>query len=157
MPRVRWTKEKILEAIDDWVFINEDEPRPRDWMRETGGSYPTSVTVRNHFGSWTAAIDAYREFYSKNGMPPRHGAHNPWTREDVIAAFQEWHDEFGLPPTVLDSRNNAGKRRRLPSPSVVANLFGSWNEGIEAAGFVPLPQGASRKAVKKYLPMPRKR
>lgn len=157
MSRIRWTKEKILEAIDDWVFINEDEPRPRDWVRETGGSYPTTVTVRNHFGSWDAAIDAYREFYSRPETPPRHGPKNPWTQENVIAAFQEWHDEFGLPPTVNDSRTNGGKRRRLPSPSVVAGLFGSWNEGVEAAGYIPLPRGTTRSAVAKYLPMPRSR
>ena len=91
-----------------------------------------------------ARKDSYRGCCSECGRPTD-GSSGPgraptvcincltWTREAVLMAFQEWADaNVGLPPRCQDCRNSNGA---LPLEPSVARLFGSWNEGLLAAGF----------------------
>lgn len=55
-----------------------------------------------------------------------------YTREIVIASIRLWASQHGRPPTITDWRGTAG---RWPSEPTVTRLFGSWANGIEAAGF----------------------
>lgn len=89
----------------------------------------------------------------------RHQSENrKWTPGKVIAAIQ-WFDElFGAPPTTGDfcpslirrcspGRIVQAKERAAaggwPTIAVCAELFGSWNAALEAAGFEPA-RGARR-------------
>jgi hypothetical protein len=84
--------------------------------------------------------DAYR--YCKRCKP---GAIQPkWTKELVIVAMLKWVSRYGRLPSSYDwSRTHAERRggvalmrlneREWPSASVVGALFGSWQEGREAA------------------------
>lgn len=74
-----------------------------------------------------------------------------WTPERVIAAIQEWVALYGDPPAIPDwspyharalhdeERARRWERAdgRWPWYTVVFNRFGSWNEGLRAAGFEP--------------------
>jgi hypothetical protein len=68
-----------------------------------------------------------------------------WNRQRIIAAIQAWERRTGKPPLQTEwARPNRGgsglldsRRARRPGSRTVARYFGSWNAGIEAAGFVP--------------------
>jgi hypothetical protein len=75
------------------------------------------------------------------------------TKAWILDSFREWANLFGAPPSAADwnpgqCRNHpylAWKAARYedtgrpwPPPSSVRNIFGSWNEGLKAAGFTPL-------------------
>lgn len=64
---------------------------------------------------------------------------NPaWTRESVIDAIRDFADDNGgIPPRTVDARRGNAGHGRLPYESCVKLLFGSWNEGLIAAGYVP--------------------
>lgn len=74
-------------------------------------------------------------------------------RARVIEAMHEWNRRFGRPPMAADwnqgmatSGNYPASRARRaaatdydwPPVTAVQRLFGSWNAGVEAAGFEPL-------------------
>jgi hypothetical protein len=79
------------------------------------------------------------------------------SRRWILDSFAEWHRIFGVPPTAVEwapaqarlrmRRGEYGSQplaryestgRPWPVPSLVADHFGSWNEGLRAAGFEPL-------------------
>lgn len=77
-----------------------------------------------------------------------------WTRETVVAAIERWGALYGVSPSANewnatlareagDTRYESGD---WPTIHTVQRVFGSWNAGIEAAGFVARPVGV-RKAV----------
>lgn len=82
-----------------------------------------------------------------------------WTRDVIIAAFQEFHREWGHAPssnlgTILCPSQRGSAERlaeaaqntvRLPYHSVVKAEFGSWPAAIEAAGLSPLPRERRRR------------
>ena len=72
-----------------------------------------------------------------------------WTNSRIVAAIQEWNFVYGRPPVATDwnkqveggpgqyikgPRRNLS-RRRWPSVDAVQRRFGSWANGIVAAGF----------------------
>lgn len=77
------------------------------------------------------------------------------TRQWVLDSMHEWAETFGAPPSSIDwnpalARNHTkgycawkadryeATGRPWPSPSTVIDHFGTWNAGLEAAGFTPL-------------------
>jgi len=54
-----------------------------------------------------------------------------YTKESIIEAIQRFHEVEGKVPRKRDFLNNF----KYPSFKTVQNRFGSWNKGIEAAGF----------------------
>lgn len=82
-----------------------------------------------------------------------------WTRESIVAAFRLFYETIGRPPTVVDVhrapsivRRLSGRRLaeldeveaaglHLPHPYCVSREFGSWTDGLAAAGFPPNPLG----------------
>lgn len=73
-----------------------------------------------------------------------------WTRELIIERIQQWAEEHdGRQPTAnewfekfpLDENGH----RPWPPTATVVRLFGSWSEGIEAAGFKPLKSSPRTK------------
>lgn len=86
-----------------------------------------------------------------------------WTESRIIAAIQEWDFIYNRPPIATDwngqvegspgqyvkgSRRNLS-RRRWPSTNAVQRLFGSWANGIEAAGFLRPKMGYYRDESKR--------
>lgn len=85
------------------------------------------------------------------------GEHKRWTAEAVIAAIQSWAATYGEPPTARDWNcssevSDADRVRQRfedgdwPWFNTVQYVFGSWNAGIEAAGFTPREQSHRGKA-----------
>lgn len=62
-----------------------------------------------------------------------------WTPERIVEAIQAFHTAHGRPPTAVERL--AGRIPDFPSVGTVQDEFGSWNEGICAAGLEPLPSG----------------
>jgi hypothetical protein len=71
------------------------------------------------------------------------------SRRWILASFEEWADLFGVPPAAIDwnpaharakgmdhrAERHKQTGRPWPSPTLVINIFGSWNAGRAAAGF----------------------
>src|SRR3954451_11049090 len=72
-PPRTWTRERIVEAIHEWVRVVGEPPRSYDWNpglaralgRESAHSrrwdaehprWPNTNTVTEHFGSWSKAL-----------------------------------------------------------------------------------------------------
>jgi hypothetical protein len=54
-----------------------------------------------------------------------------YTKEEIINFIKLFVEKEGRVPTAKDWKNN----HNYPSTSYIANIFGSWNNAIEAAGF----------------------
>lgn len=66
-----------------------------------------------------------------------------WTTTTIIEAMHAFHRAYGRPPTQNDFRANGGDGR-FPSIKAVYREFGSWSNGVEAAGFPRPRQGGYR-------------
>ncbi len=64
-------------------------------------------------------------------------AHRIWTRDKIVAEIRRFAVEHGRPPSATDWRGP--RSSGYPSSFTVQSLFGSWANGIEAAGF-PKPK-----------------
>jgi hypothetical protein len=77
-----------------------------------------------------------------------------WDRELLIMAIQDWAKLYGEPPampdwtpwTAIETLHDPERAQRFleaggfwPSATMVIREFGSWNNGIAAAGFTPRP------------------
>ena len=118
-----WSPERCIQAIHDFWEENGYIPQSRDF-KNSGGKYPSSFTVSNLFGSWNKAIKAagYTPIIQKD-----------WSPERCIQAIQMFYTENDRIPVSRDFTKSDGK---YPSNGTVSNLFGTWNKGIEAAGFI---------------------
>lgn len=80
-----------------------------------------------------------------------------WTRSAITSAIQLFAARYGEPPTSADwntsqalstGRSDLAERYQrdgdYPTTGSVQRIFGSWNEGIRAAGYEPLPSGQRR-------------
>jgi hypothetical protein len=61
-----------------------------------------------------------------------------WTDETIVYAITLWYRKHSRPPLTRDWEQ-AGENH--PSRQTVVRVFGSWNNGIAAAGFHPRPRG----------------
>lgn len=58
-----WTRERIVEALDEWADAHGSPPSMFEWRR-SGDSHPPASVVQERFGSWRAGLAAA-------GMTPR--------------------------------------------------------------------------------------
>lgn len=58
----------------------------------------------------------------------------PWTRAQIIGAFQRFRDFYGRPPRVKECRT----MHRLPSPTTIHRHFRRFGDAVLAAGMVPI-------------------
>src|SRR3954451_3887300 len=96
---------------------------------------------------------------ARRSGPPRvrYRSSERWTVEEVIAALQQWAREEGGPPRSIDWDPATGRGQgllppgamrwerefpRWPSAKVVSIRFGSFSEGLQAAG-LPAPRRRS--------------
>ena len=71
---IRWTKERIVDALQADASAHGSHPRAQDW-RSKGPGRPTAQVVRRRFGSWQAAITAA----DLHGWPERQTGHDDFT------------------------------------------------------------------------------
>lgn len=84
---------------------------------------------------WGCGVRSATRRPSPNSFPKK------WDKAKVIEAFQDWAAvHAGYAPSIAQTYGNAA----LPSQRPVAELFGSWNAGIEAAGLRARPVGHGR-------------
>jgi len=100
---------------------------------------------------------------------PRRGNRHvaSWTRENVAERIALWAEIHGKPPSAaqwnparartMSSAASEKARKWLdgitafeegdwPSQDTVERLFGSWNDGMVAAGFAPRPKGRTPRS-----------
>lgn len=123
-----WTRDRIADAVRAWVARYGRQPKYNQWRTATP-STPSSTTVQDRFGSWSAGM-RYAGF-----EPRRQGREaDEWTREGALKAIYQHMFDHGRRPT-SDEWHTAGKGR--PTSKQVKRLFGSWNAAIVAAGYTP--------------------
>lgn len=156
-----WTRERILQALEDWTEQHGEPPTVLDWSPtlaranghpeqaerfERDGCWPLSQRVIEAFGSWNAALTGLGELHTHQGVwrsSPRHqvgaaldddGMTVPWSREEVLAALRADRERRGRWPTSLEweEEDPAGGR---PVAVTVQRLFdGRWSTALAAAG-----------------------
>jgi hypothetical protein len=81
---------------------------------------PTMNTIRRHFGSYGAALQAA-------GAEP---ARRFWTEGQILEAMRRWRADHGRLPTSVEwSRSGADH----PHATTVRQRFGSWARAASAA------------------------
>lgn len=112
------SKTSLIEKIQR--LAKDGEPPTEEYFNRN--SEHSSTTVRNKFGSWNAAI-------KKAGFTPSRKSNI--TEGDLIADVQRLAED-GEPPTADEFAN-----RSEYSLTAVRERFGSWNDLIRKAGFIP--------------------
>jgi tRNA A37 N6-isopentenylltransferase MiaA len=124
MSRRKWTREKIIETINDLHGNGHSLSTRR--MAELGYSGMVTTAYKSEFfGSWRDAIRAA-------GLDPKEVCKRKrkWTRERILREIQRLHREDE------DLSHSAAKRNHqyLVVVAVDDRMFGSWRNAIEAAG-----------------------
>ncbi len=128
-----WTPDEIVEALKAWAAEHGQTPSFSDWKyADPAGRRPTASTVRDHHGSWNAALAAA-------GLTPRSSSPGiKWTKERIIEAIRAHHARTGKPPS---RRGWSEYSDDHPWPETVVRAFGSWSGGLREAGFEPARPG----------------
>jgi hypothetical protein len=114
-----WTPEAILVALR--AYAEEfGKPPAKQELEWPPIGYPSSRTVRRHFGSFTAGLRAA-------GLEPRE---KRWNEEAIIAAMREFERETDRWPSYSDW---AVACEDWPSAATVYNRFGSWQAALDVA------------------------
>jgi hypothetical protein len=126
--------ERMLDLLQAEARKLGRSPTAREWDRRQRGrlTIPSSDAMIGRFGSWSAALEAAglqsRRIWS-------------WSESQIVAALQAEAKRLGHAPTASEWRAPPPSERGLPSGTVVARRFGSWNAALEAAGLPTLPSG----------------
>lgn len=113
-------KEEMLDYIRE--LADRDEP-PTQAEAEKGDG-PSSVTIRQNFGSWNEAV-------REAGFEPRPSTSaEEYTDEEILECIRDLAED-GEPPTMLEFKEDTS----APSDTPVKTRFGSWNEAVSQAGF----------------------
>jgi len=130
-----WTRERIIQAIQEWAAEHGKPPSARDWLHVGPmHRWPNYGSVYGDagapFATWADAIVAAG--YPRP-LPTFSGkwGERVWTEERTLQALREWAAQHGRSPVISDWRH-AGEGR--PTSHWVQLLFGSWNEGLRRAG-----------------------
>ncbi len=114
-----WEPEEILAALRSYAeqFGKPPAKQELEWP-PTG--YPSSRTVRRHFGSFTAGLRAA-------GLESREKL---WSAEAIVDAMREFRRETDRWPRSTDW---AVASEHWPSTGTVYNRFGGWRKALEVA------------------------
>lgn len=114
-----WEPEEILAALR--AYAKEfGKPPAKQELEWPPSGYPSSRTVRRHFGSFTAGLRAA-------GLNSRQKL---WSRERVAEAMREFERETDRWPRASDWSIAC---EDWPSAATVYNRFGSWREALDVA------------------------
>lgn len=118
-PARRWTKERIIAAIQDCFIAAKVSDRIGF------GDEKLASAAYRHFGSWPAAVEA-AGLIDKVPIKP---TLRRWNKQSVIAEIRAWHDSghrLAEVSTKYQALFNAAKTH-----------FGGWNNAIMAADLEP--------------------
>lgn len=116
-------KLKIIENIQQFYTEHGRIPRYKDFI-DSKGKYPNPFKIVKEFGSWNRAIQQAGFLNTQKA----------WTKEEIIQAVKNFYSQEGRLPRNRDFIASNGK---YPSPPKVVREFGSWNQAIKEAGFIP--------------------
>ncbi|MHB2000936.1 MAG: homing endonuclease associated repeat-containing protein [Solirubrobacteraceae bacterium] len=114
-----WKREQILAALRAYVEEYGGSPSKEDLEWPPTG-YPSARTVRRHFGSFTAGLQAA-------GLQPRS---RRWSDEAIVEAMREFELETDFWPRPSDW---ARACEDWPAAATVYKRFGSWQAALEMA------------------------
>jgi hypothetical protein len=143
--RPRIARAQALRAIRNWTQETGHSPRVEEWAPTNDPSHkwareyprwPSNVTIRTHFGSWSAALEAA-------GLPV---SRKTWDPDSIVLTLQRLGKEFGRPPKLADL-DHPGQ----PARGTVRAHFGSFGAALEAAGYAPWRRYWNRKAILQAL------
>ena len=118
----KWPKDKIEEAIRAFFIENSRLPTASDFVNND--KYPSANTIYRAYGNWESAITASGLEYEPKPS---------WDKQSIILAIKAFVELNTCIPKLRDFKYSEG----YPDPDTVQKYFGSWNKGIEAAGFQP--------------------
>jgi Homing endonuclease associated repeat len=115
-----WKPEEILTALRAYVeqFGKPPAKHELEWP-PTG--YPSSRTVRRHFGSFTAGLRAA-------GLKPR--GSKRWSTTQIVEAMREFERETDYWPRSTDWKVAC---EDWPAAATVYKRFGSWKAALDMA------------------------
>jgi hypothetical protein len=128
--RPMWTADSVIEAINDWARLEGHAPRYDEWMsgrhatgrwRREYPRWPSAGTVQRLYGGWAAALRGA-------GYAP---AWRSFTDEEVIDALRASAATLGRAPLRSEWE---GRSPEAPGVGAVSRHFGTWNDGLRAAG-----------------------
>lgn len=143
MHKPHFTRDEILAAFVRWTQETGEPPQREDWAPTDDSSrkwahehprWPSYMTVRTVFGSWTSGLEAA-------GYPP---LRREWGPEDTQAALRRFAQERGRSPTQEDLTQPPAD---MPAVHHLTYKWGSFNRALEAAGLVPGRRFWSRDAI----------
>jgi hypothetical protein len=117
--RERHTDEELLSQIQE---LAEGNSPPVQAEFETASETVSATTIENRFGSWNDAVRAA-------GLEPHHERH---TDEELLSQIRELADGTSPPKSTKFHTTS-----ETAAATTIQNRFGSWNDGIRAAGFEP--------------------
>jgi Homing endonuclease associated repeat len=128
--RAEWTATEFTDALIEWARLEGAQPSESEWKsgRAARGRWqreyprwPAAHVARRLFGSWSAALQAA-------GFAARPTS---FSEQEIIDALRADARRRGRPPYVKEwSRRPA----QLPGRGAVIAHFGSWTNGLRAAG-----------------------
>ncbi len=118
----RWKPEEILAALRAYAEEFGRSPAKAELEWPPGG-YPSSRTIRRHFGSFTSGLRAA-------GLSPRSDG-KAWGQERIVQAMRDFERETGRWPRTTDWEVAC---EDWPSTATVYNRFSSWRAALDAAG-----------------------
>jgi Recombinase/Resolvase, N terminal domain/Homing endonuclease associated repeat/Recombinase zinc beta ribbon domain len=127
--RYAWDDLDMINALTAWTRTHGRPPASMEWMH-ADPTHPNANTVREHFGSWPAALHAA-------GLPsqprtPRSA--KQWSDPEILKALAAWTAANGRRPVGVDfSVAPPG----CPSATTVRRHFGNWRQALQAAGLAP--------------------
>ncbi|PFJ23928.1 homing endonuclease associated repeat-containing protein [Bacillus cereus] len=121
----RYTSEDLIEILKQKAKELDRTPMRAD-LRQ-------AETIVKRFGSWNKALEAA-------GIPIINRISNPYTKEELIKILQESAKVLKRTP----------KKAEIKQADTVARVFGSFSEGIIAAGLKPTRRSGNRKPYKSH-------
>lgn len=135
----KYTTEQL---IDDLTSFAEDlgrAPTIRDLELADRTTIPGAQAYKTQFGSWRNALDAA-------GLPqPKKGPNGPvesWSREKIIARFEQLADEYEAIPSFTDVEN----ADTMPASATVYRYFDDWEELMQQVSVPYEEDRANRSA-----------
>lgn len=125
-----WTPEQILAALRAYAQEHGRPPAKQELEWPPTG-YPSARTVRRHFGSFTAGLQAA-------GLRSRY---RRWSDGEIIDAMREFERETDFWPRSADWVIAC---EDWPATATVYKRFGSWQSALEMAVSGRRPAGRGR-------------
>ena len=132
--RKLWGRHEIVDALRLWTRQHGRPPKQSELAYGSTG-LPTARTIRAHWGSYAAALEAA-------GVSP---SRRRWSADRIIAAMRQWKRIHGQLPT---SREWDGATAEHPHATTVLQRFGSWSNATRAAEVGRVVNHATRQTTR---------